>query len=146
MKINWTMYTHTMPQSLCVGEENALTEAEVTETNALISSIWQDVTRLDNIFADARKRFANPAPIVLLPTSKFVTFPDGRILNPSMIDHVYSGKAGKCCCGCSGKYSDKPAQKTRVINLLATASKLEFDSTYVSADIDGRTYTAYLKA
>jgi len=126
---------------LTVGEEKTLTPAEVKEANELISSIWSDVTRLNGIFADARKRFAAPPA---KPASAAVTLPDGRVLTSAMVTRVYSGKAGKCCCGCSGKYSSSPAQVKRVLNLLASAEKREFDASYVAADIDQRTYIAYM--
>lgn len=34
------------------------------------------------------------------------------------VKSVYSGKNGKCCCGCAGKHSEDQKQKTRIVNIL----------------------------
>jgi hypothetical protein len=78
---------------------------------------------------------------------------------------VYSGKAGKCCCGCSGKHYANPknrtaaeaargyayddnevrgGQITRVLGLLqADPGGCDVASNYVARTIDGRLYVAY---
>jgi len=78
---------------------------------------------------------------------------------------VYSGKAGKCCCGCSGKHYVNPlrqkeaeagrgyaydagqvsrAQVTRILGLLqADPGGCEVESNYVALTIGGRIYIAY---
>ena len=86
---------------------------------------------------------------------------------------VYSGIDGRCCCGCSGKYSYNSQYRqeagrkrgypvsdedvsdrmiTRVLNILrkayeANPRSLEIDDKtgYVSTTIGGRLYTAYLR-
>lgn len=44
-----------------------------------------------------------------------------RISDVALLDFTgakrsYSGKAGRCCCGCSGSYSENKASVTRQIN------------------------------
>lgn len=77
---------------------------------------------------------------------------------------VYSGKAGKCCCGCAGKHtyaskhvehaSDRRGyevrdeevsdrQVTRVFNKIK-ALGANNEGGYVWAENDGRLYVAYL--
>ena len=80
---------------------------------------------------------------------------------------VYSGRDGKCCCGCAGKHSYNPdfteeAGKNRgykieqdevnktmvnkVIRLINEAKELEFDqSDFKSIVIGNRLYIAYLR-
>ena len=58
-KINWAMFPHRMPNTLCVGEEKTLTEAEVKEINIMIGQMFAMRNRLDDMFGEARKRFAN---------------------------------------------------------------------------------------
>jgi hypothetical protein len=57
---------------------------------------------------------------------------------------VYSGKINTCCCGCSGTHSDKPAQITRVLNIMlaniADASDLD---NCVAVEVGSRQYVAY---
>lgn len=88
------------------------------------------------------------------------------LLQTNQIMEVYSGKVGRCCCGCSGKYyfnSEfiKEASKARgyevepdeindkmvrkVIKLInqADESSLDKNETYVSIEIGERLYIAY---
>ena len=81
---------------------------------------------------------------------------------------VYSGKDGKCRCGCAGNYrynsrhveiaskrrgyevtADEvsDAQITRVLRTItaaATTSELEFGDNYVERVVNGRSFVAYL--
>lgn len=61
------------------------------------------------------------------------------------IARVYTGKARKCMCGCSGKYSEKAAQISRVVNIIEALplDKLETDAEYIAADVGDRTYCVY---
>lgn len=79
---------------------------------------------------------------------------------------VYSGKPGKCCCGCSGlhryasrfrreasegrgyKVTDDEVNDTRVKRLLGIvqdAPEVEVGSNNVSAVVDGRLYVVYVR-
>lgn len=89
-----------------------------------------------------------------------------RALTTNDIQSVYSGKDGKCCCGCSGKHSyslkfREQAGKhrgykidddeindrmvTRVLNIVksADADILDLGDSYVAAALGGRLYIAY---
>jgi hypothetical protein len=55
--ILWSLFVNKMPTSLCVGEERTLTAAETAEINELLEKIYQDVTRLEDLFEQARDRF-----------------------------------------------------------------------------------------
>lgn len=90
-------------------------------------------------------------------------------LSKNDVMSVYSGKAGRCCCGCAGKhyYNSKHVAKagvnrgykisadevndtmiTRVLNTLKkNAHLLEsgFDEHYFSITLDNRLYIAYLR-
>ncbi len=84
-----------------------------------------------------------------------------------VVQSVYSGAAGKCCCGCKGTHSVAPAHRAaaeasrgyayddsqvsdaavnRVVGkiLSAPAESLEFGDGYVAAVIGSRQYVAYL--
>lgn len=87
-------------------------------------------------------------------------------LAPTDVAHVYSGKAGKCCCGCSGKHSYALAHRaeageqrgypiaddeindrevTRVLRLIqAHDANLDPRGNFVSARVGKRVYVAYL--
>lgn len=84
----------------------------------------------------------------------------------SSIMSVYSGEAGACLCGCSGnhRYASKHVrvasknrgydiekhevndrQVKKVIAILeAHPAELEITDSLISADVDGKTYVAYL--
>ena len=60
-----------------------------------------------------------------------------------MFTKVYSGRAGKCCCGCAGTYwrtGDKSFERMlrRVLNL-----KVQDEGNYVWAEVGERLYVAY---
>jgi hypothetical protein len=75
------------------------------------------------------------------------------------VKSAYSGKDGKCCCGCSGKHYHRTGygdyrgggtkndirQITRVLNVIKNAPVVEDEGGFVSAVIDGRLYIAYLE-
>jgi hypothetical protein len=58
MKINWALFSHSMPCTLCVGEEKTLTPEEIRKANELIGTLFSAKTELLQIFNDARTRFA----------------------------------------------------------------------------------------
>lgn len=63
------------------------------------------------------------------------------------VTKVYSGKAGKCCCGCAGTYwdnnKDNARQVERIINKVRTAGDQDVCSTYVATEIGSRLYIVY---
>ena len=75
------------------------------------------------------------------------------------VESAYSGKDGKCCCGCSGKHyylkaqgdyrgggtTKDATQVKRILNIVNAAEKKEVDSVFVSAVVDTRLYIVYLK-
>ncbi|MBY0560051.1 hypothetical protein [Hyphomicrobium sp.] len=65
-------------------------------------------------------------------------------LQKTDIKSVYTGRAGKCCCGCAGTHSEKPATKTYVLNILKkNAADVDDDGDNLSVEIGGRLYVAY---
>lgn len=82
--------------------------------------------------------------------------PDIQMVAPNQIDFskvksVYFGKAGKCCCGCTGTHSENKGTITKVINKLKIQTLIESLSngfgrlSFVSATINNRWYIAYFK-
>ncbi len=63
------------------------------------------------------------------------------------VKQVYSGKDGKCCCGCAGKHSTDQKQKTRIVNILNKANPADIDmdanGVYAATVIGNRLYIAY---
>jgi hypothetical protein len=92
---------------------------------------------------------------------------DIQTLTPADVLSVYSGKNGRCCCGCSGKHSYNSAsiaeatehrgyavtsdevndrQITRVLRLIqAEGDKVEDGGNYISVEVGARLYVAYLR-
>jgi len=78
------------------------------------------------------------------------------------IESAYSGRPGKCCCGCNGKHyhadntgdyrgGGKPndvKQIKRILGILQAvpAKELEAFGDYVSAEVEGRLYIVYRRA
>lgn len=67
------------------------------------------------------------------------------------ITRVYSGKAGACCCGCSGTYwdNDGSVRGTRAVKrilhkLSLFPPRVDAGPNYNSIEIGGRVYTAYV--
>ncbi len=60
----------------------------------------------------------------------------------NQINRVYSGKPGKCCCGCSGKYSDSDRSKKLILNKILKAD-YEDCGDHVWAEVGNRLYIAY---
>ena len=61
-----------------------------------------------------------------------------------MFTKVYSGKAGKCCCGCSGRYWEEGDKMFS--NMLAKVSRLpalKDEGSYVWGEVGERLYIAY---
>jgi hypothetical protein len=60
----------------------------------------------------------------------------------------YSGRAGACCCGCSGNHSEDKAAITRQINrikrLAGEGVTLDINESYVAAEKGDRLYIVYL--
>lgn len=67
----------------------------------------------------------------------------------SLAKSSYSGKAGACCCGCSGNHTDSRVAIKRQINkiryLAGTGAELDIQDSYVAVENDGRLYIVYLK-
>ena len=63
---------------------------------------------------------------------------------------AYSGRNGKCCCGCSGTHytaAENPAQVTRILNKITntrTPENVEELSNCVCLVVGRRLYIAYL--
>jgi hypothetical protein len=59
----------------------------------------------------------------------------------------YSGMAGRCCCGCSGNYSESKqgisGQISRLKKLAGQGVKLDIQDSYVAAENGGRLYIVY---
>ncbi len=85
-------------------------------------------------------------------------------VTPSQVAKVYTGKAGRCCCGCAGRYfyaadqaaeaeqrggTVNPAQVTRVLRLLQaeTATEVEdgLSEVLLSCTVGSRLYVAFLR-
>lgn len=76
------------------------------------------------------------------------------------VQSVYSGKANRCCCGCSGKHThvadvnrgypitaDEVNDRTVkiIFNKVMKAGAVKISDTCYSVDTDTRTYVVYLK-
>lgn len=60
------------------------------------------------------------------------------------ITRVYRGANGKCCCGCSGKYTDtEPAKKRALKEILSAGDALDIGSNYVALEKGTRILIAY---
>lgn len=78
--------------------------------------------------------------------------PADRRLDVSAIASVYTGRAGKCCCGCAGSHStlDRTIRLVaqRLIDNAADVEITDGDATSgacVSVDVEGRRYVAYMR-
>lgn len=91
-------------------------------------------------------------------------------INLDTVASVYSGKAGRCCCGCSGKHTYASAHREwagknrgyavddddvndvvvkRLVNKLSKlpVTELDIDNDYISYESPtGRLYVVYLKS
>ncbi len=73
------------------------------------------------------------------------------MLTADKVEKVYTGKPGKCACGCSGNYwypdhKNFAKMAKKVLDLLNHPdSSTEYDEAWASCEVDGRVYTAYLK-
>jgi hypothetical protein len=69
------------------------------------------------------------------------------MIDPATIHQVYSGKAGRCCCGCCGNHSGEPRSIKLICGKLNKLAKqgyrLEDMPTYYSIDTETRRYIAY---
>ena len=59
------------------------------------------------------------------------------------VKRVYSGIDGKCCCGCSGKYSDADRSKKIIFNKIIKNPNHKFDDDHVYAVNGNRLLIAY---
>ena len=76
-------------------------------------------------------------------------------LTPEMVVSVYSGKDGKCCCGCSGKHFRDARNIKRIVKILKENANNEtfevyigpFDGNvhYFAVVLGERLYIAYLQ-
>ena len=77
------------------------------------------------------------------------------MMNDNSIDvanvvSVYSGRDGKCCCGCSGTHyqaAERPDMVRRIVNTInrhiAAGFEADVDATYTAVVIGRRLYIAY---
>jgi hypothetical protein len=77
--------------------------------------------------------------------SKIMANIETNDLTPDMIRSVYSGRNGKCCCGCAGKHSTEARQITRILNLVKKNPTEFVTNEFVSTVVGKRVYIAYLK-
>lgn len=63
------------------------------------------------------------------------------------IKRVYRGQNGKCCCGCSGKYTETEAAKKRAAKEIQSANGLgiDMDRSYVALEKGSRILIAYFE-
>ena len=66
-------------------------------------------------------------------------------LTPGHVRSVYSGRNGKCCCGCAGKHSTEAREITRILNLVKKNPTEFVTNEFVSTVVGKRVYIAYLK-
>lgn len=59
------------------------------------------------------------------------------------VKRVYSGVNGKCCCGCSGKYSDSDRSKKIILNKILKNPEHKVDGDHVYAVNGNRLLIAY---
>jgi hypothetical protein len=59
------------------------------------------------------------------------------------IKRVYSGRANRCCCGCSGKYFDDDASIRKYLKKIVNLGISDASEVYLSAQTDSRWYIAY---
>ena len=61
------------------------------------------------------------------------------------VKRVYSGVNGKCCCGCSGKYSDSDRSKKIIFNKIMRNPNKVVDNGHVYAVAGDRLLIAYFE-
>jgi hypothetical protein len=77
-------------------------------------------------------------------------------INIAKVESVYSGKAGRCACGCSGIHRSASTSKSptsqvndrqvrRVCEVLSKAPGTKRHGKVLSATVDGRLYVAYTR-
>jgi hypothetical protein len=90
-----------------------------------------------------------------------MTAPRITAIKPDSVHHVYSGRANRCCCGCSGThtYDDQAkgpgytvprtshssiARTVKKMNrMIAEGCEVEFLGTCITVETDTRIYVAY---
>ena len=60
------------------------------------------------------------------------------------INHVYSGRDGKCCCGCAGTHSRSPRTIKTILRKMEKLSIDKISYNCFSAVIGDRLYIAYV--
>jgi hypothetical protein len=83
-------------------------------------------------------------------------------INIDNVRSVYSGKVGRCCCGCSGthsyssKYANEYSKKmgyevtvndrmiTKVVNIIKNSTEVEHGENYLATTIGKRLYIIYM--
>lgn len=74
------------------------------------------------------------------------TVPGCFVLAAEAVKSVYSGRDGKCCCGCAGTHSTAKAQITRVVNVInRNRGDIVVGSNNVSVVVGTRLYIAYVQ-
>ena len=61
----------------------------------------------------------------------------------SSFERAYIGKAGQCCCGCSGDYFEDDATKQMIIGKILASKDVEDLGTCLTATIGKKYYIAY---
>jgi hypothetical protein len=65
-------------------------------------------------------------------------------INAEQVKSVYSGKDGKCCCGCSGKHSeDKTTIKRTVNKINKHVNDWDVGTDYIAVVVGTRLHIAY---
>lgn len=63
------------------------------------------------------------------------------------VTRVYRGAANRCCCGCSGVFSENTPKNHRkvlyVLNKLNKSDNTVFEGSHAYVDIGDRTYIAF---
>lgn len=72
-------------------------------------------------------------------------------LSKEQVKSVYSGRDGRCCCGCSGTHADEGERSAlwnkvlKVVNEGLALGHADVEDTYVSVVVGKRLYIAYTK-
>lgn len=66
------------------------------------------------------------------------------MIDPSTIGSVYSGKAGRCCCGCSGRHMLRRRDITRICRIIDALGPTSERFGFTATDTHGHYYIAYL--
>ena len=62
-----------------------------------------------------------------------------------VVDRVYRGKPRRCCCGCSGKYSQLPNNVKQAVHTILASDNVDDGGSYVAAEAHGKLWIAYFR-